>query len=94
MQGAKLLDFMESFDCHKWIVYCCFPHCLCLSGLSSGVQILPAVLAPTVVLITLTALLCVAICVVCKIRRQEPTMYVTACFMIDFFPLHLFNQPY
>ena len=38
---------------------------------------LPAVVVPAAVLIMLIFLVCVAICVVHKFRRQEPTMYVT-----------------
>lgn len=40
-------------------------------------MLVTAVVVPAVVLIMLISLLCVAICVVHKFRRQEPTMYVT-----------------
>lgn len=49
---------------------------------SEEVVLVPAVAVPASVLIMLIILLCVAICVVHKFRRQEPTMYVTKSSMI------------
>ena len=59
---------------------------------NSGVVLLLAVFVPAVVLIMLISLLCVAICVVCKIRRREPTMYITTSSLIFLqHVLHIFN---
>ena len=70
---------------------CCFP--ITVSSVvpvpNSGVVMLLAVFVPAVVLIMLISLLCVAICVVCKIRRREPTMYVTTSSLQRV--LHIFN---